>query len=65
MQDGMRRSFGKPTDRAARVRAGQEIATIWVPPQYWKAAYEALEKARYKLPKPAHVIIAQGKELIK
>ncbi len=64
MQDGMRRSFGKPTDRAARVRAGQEIATIWVPPQHWKAAFEALDKARYKLPKPSHVIIAEGRELI-
>ena len=35
IQDGMRRSFGKPTDRAARVREGQELVTVRLNAQHY------------------------------
>ena len=38
MQDGMRRSFGKPVDRAARVKAYSEVLTVSVDPRNVKAA---------------------------
>lgn len=64
MQDGMRRSFGKPTDRAARVKAKSEVLTVSVEPQHYKAALIGLRKAISKLPTPAKVIVGKGAELI-
>jgi len=65
MQDGMRRSFGKPADRAARVAAKQELFTVKVEPRNLKVAMLALRKAISKLPTPAKVEIGRGLELVK
>ncbi|MDH5401962.1 MAG: 50S ribosomal protein L16 [Candidatus Heimdallarchaeota archaeon] len=65
MQDGMRRSFGKPTDRSARVDANSEILSVGIEPRHYKTAIFSLEKAISKLPTPAKVVVGKGKELVK
>nr|AKC94891.1 putative 50S ribosomal protein L10e [uncultured organism] len=46
MQDGMRRSFGKPTDRSARVKVNSEILTVSVDLKHFEDAKNSLRKAR-------------------
>ncbi len=64
MQDGMRRSFGKPADRAARVKANTEILTVSVSAKDYKTAVIALKKGISKIPSPAKVIVGKGSDLI-
>jgi large subunit ribosomal protein L10e len=65
ISDGMRLAFGKPIGTAARVKEGQAIMTVWVNPDKFPAAKEALRRAAMKLPVPCKVVIEEGKELIK
>lgn len=65
MQDGMRRSFGKPADRSARVSSNTEILTVGVMAKDHKHAAIALKKGISKIPSPAKVLPGKGKELIK
>jgi large subunit ribosomal protein L10e len=65
MQDGMRRSFGKPADRAARIGAGTEMLTVKIEPRNIKTAMFCLEKASSKLPTPAKIQVGKGLELVK
>ncbi len=64
MQDGMRRSFGKPADRSARVKPKQELFTVSVDPKFYKEAMIGLKKGISKIPSPAKIVIGKGKELI-
>jgi large subunit ribosomal protein L10e len=50
LQEGMRRSFGKPTGRAARIKAGQSILDIYVNSNAVETAKEALRVGSTKLP---------------
>ena len=50
LQEGMRRAFGKPTGRAARVNVGQEILTIYVREDGVETGKKALTTASTKLP---------------
>ncbi len=50
LQEGMRRAFGKPTGRAARIDVGQEILTVFVKEDGVETAKKACEVARTKLP---------------
>lgn len=65
MQDGMRRSFGKPTDRSARVVAGQEILTVRINVKNYFLAKSALQKSISKLPTPCKIVVGKGDELVK
>lgn len=65
MQDGMRKSFGKPSDRAARVKAGQELFTARVNAKHYDAALDALKAAAAKMPCRVSYSIGKGKELIR
>lgn len=47
---GMAKSYGKPTNLAARVKAGQELIYVELPVEKEKIAREALRKASCKLP---------------
>ncbi len=49
LQEGMRRAFGKPTGRAARIKAGQSILDIYVNSNAVDTAKEALRLASSKL----------------
>jgi large subunit ribosomal protein L10e len=63
LQDGMRRSFGKPMDVAARVKANQSIITIHTHPQHVETAKRALKVGGDKLPTPYKIKIERGKEI--
>ncbi len=65
LQEGMRRAFGKPVDRAARVRPGQIIMSVRIFPSGYKAALGALKRAQPKLPRPSTIKILKGEELLK
>lgn len=56
VSQGMRRAFGKNIGTAARVKIGQELMTISVPPQFETQAKIALRKASQKLPTPVWLV---------
>ena len=49
LQEGMRRSFGKPSGRAARIRTGQSILDIYVNSNAIEVAKKALKVGSTKL----------------
>jgi len=55
LQEGMRRAFGKPTGRAARVHLGQSIYIVYVPADGVDTAKKALETAGTKMPMKTRV----------
>lgn len=57
LQEGMRRAFGKPTGRAARVMDGQPIFTIYVNVDGVETAKKALDTASTKLPMRTQISI--------
>lgn len=57
LQEGMRRAFGKPTGRAARVMDGQPIFTIYVSVDGVETAKKALDTASTKLPMRTRISI--------
>jgi large subunit ribosomal protein L10e len=50
LQEGMRRSFGKPSGRAARIKTGQSILDIYVNGNAVSTAKQALRVGTTKLP---------------
>ncbi len=63
LQDGMRRSFGKPMDICARVKANQPLVTIHTHPQHVDKAKRALKIGGDKLPTPYRIQIDVGEKL--
>ncbi|MBS7287968.1 MAG: 50S ribosomal protein L16 [Candidatus Freyarchaeota archaeon] len=65
LQDGMRKAFGKPSARAARVKEGSVVCSIWVNDS--PKAVEAIKRALYvgarKLPRPSHIEFTRGENL--
>ena len=59
LQEGMRRSFGKPSGRAARVKSGQSILDIYVNSNAIDHAKRALQVGSTKL--SVACVIAQEK----
>ena len=57
LQDGMRRSFGKPVGTAARIKANQTIITVRVNADSIELAKESLKNGGAKLPIPCRVVI--------
>ncbi|MEM2994591.1 MAG: 50S ribosomal protein L16 [Candidatus Bathyarchaeia archaeon] len=57
LQDGMRRSFGKPIGTAARIEPNQTIATVNVNADGVEVAKEALKRGSAKLPIPCRIVI--------
>jgi len=57
LQDGMRRSFGKPIGTAARVEPNQTIITINVNKDGIEVAKQALKLGSAKLPIPCRIIV--------
>ncbi|MBE8539811.1 50S ribosomal protein L16 [Geoglobus acetivorans] len=65
ISQGMRRAFGKPVGRAARVFPGTRIISIWTKPEHFEVAKEALKRAGQKMPTPVSVVVEKGRELLK
>lgn len=61
LQDGMRRSFGKPIGTAARVRPNQTVISIFVNGDSVELAKEALKRGSAKLPMPCKIVIEKLK----
>jgi large subunit ribosomal protein L10e len=59
LQEGMRRAFGKPTGRAARVHDGQSILIVYVPVDGVETAKKALDTASTKFPMRTRVVIEE------
>jgi len=55
LSQGMRRSFGKPTERTAMIRADQQILAIYAMESGVETAKKALMRASKKLPLPCRV----------
>jgi large subunit ribosomal protein L10e len=62
IQEGMRRSFGKPFALAARVKPGQPILTLEVDYQHLDIAKNALRRASMKLPTPCKLKLDKAPE---
>lgn len=65
LSDGMRRAFGKPVTRVARVGKGQAILKVSSSLESESALKKALEAAKYKLPIPTSVVTVRGEEVKK
>jgi len=57
LQDGMRRSFGKPIGTAARIEPNQTIITVRVNANGVEVAKESLRRGGAKLPIPCRIVI--------
>jgi large subunit ribosomal protein L10e len=60
LQEGMRRAFGKPTGRAARIRAGQPILDLYVNELHVDLAKEALRVSSSKLAATCRVTVERA-----
>jgi len=60
LQEGMRRSFGKPSGRAARVRAGQSILDLYVNQPHVDLAKEALKVSSSKLSASCRIVVEKA-----
>lgn len=58
-QDGMRKAFGKPIGRAARVEPGQPVIIAYVDENGVQVAKEALKRGGAKLPTPCRIVIEE------
>jgi large subunit ribosomal protein L10e len=56
LQEGMRRSFGKPVGRAARVKANKPIIHIYANDNTIQYAKDALKVCASKLPTPCRIV---------
>lgn len=59
LQTGMRRSFGKPYGRAARVHFDQHVMSIRTKKNLQAIAQEALKRAKYKFPGKYEVQVSE------
>jgi large subunit ribosomal protein L10e len=57
LQDGMKRSFGKPIGTAARVRSKQAVIVVSVNEDGIETAKKALKLGSAKLPIPCRIAI--------
>lgn len=64
IQDGMRRSFGKPTDRAARVKEGQEVVTVRAYAKDYFTMLDALKRGADRFPTVCKYKIGKGEKLV-
>ena len=61
LQQGMRRSFGKPIGTAARIEPGQTIITVKVKANGVDTAKESLKRGNAKLPIPCKITVEKIK----
>src|SRR6266516_455948 len=64
LQEGMRRAFGKPTGRAARVHDGQSILIVYVPEDGVDTARKALDTASTKFPMRSRITVEEIRKII-
>ncbi|MHA1448592.1 MAG: 50S ribosomal protein L16 [Candidatus Hodarchaeales archaeon] len=57
VQEGMRRAFGKPVARLARVRVNQVILRVRVNADYVPIAKDALRRGKHKMPCKCRIVV--------
>jgi len=57
LQQGMRKSFGKPIGTAARIKSDQTIITVKVKANAVETAKESLKRGSAKLPIPCKIVV--------
>ena len=60
LQKGMRKAYGRPTDRAARIWKGQTIFSAFVNQEKENTVKGAYRRARGKLPGSFSIVISKG-----
>ncbi|MCK4637519.1 MAG: ribosomal protein L16, partial [Methanomicrobia archaeon] len=55
--NGMRLSFGKPISRAARVKKGQKVMSLYVAEKSVLKAKEAIRRAAMKIPMGTSTVV--------
>jgi len=55
--NGMRLSFGRPVSRAARVRKGQKVMSVYVDEKSVLEAREAIRRASMKIPMGTSIVV--------
>jgi large subunit ribosomal protein L10e len=60
LQEGMRRAFGKPSGRAARIRSGQPILDLYVNQSHVDLAKEALKVSSSKLAASCRIAVERA-----
>ena len=63
LQQGMRKSFGKPIGTAARIKSDQTIITVKVKANAVETAKESLKRGSAKLPIPCKIIVEKMQSL--
>ncbi|MFW9994489.1 MAG: 50S ribosomal protein L16 [Candidatus Odinarchaeota archaeon] len=61
VQEGMRRAFGKPVARLARVKEGQVLLRIRINPENIQTAKDALKRGKAKMPCPCRIVVQDAK----
>ena len=56
-QTGMKKAFGKPIGRTARIKANQKIMTVYTDEANIVTAKEALYRAKMKLPNKCLILV--------
>ncbi|MGC8850396.1 MAG: 50S ribosomal protein L16 [Candidatus Bathyarchaeia archaeon] len=59
LQEGMRRAFGKPISRAARIKEGDPIIEVYTNREYLEIAKKALKIGGSKLPIPIKIEVQE------
>lgn len=62
IQEGMRRSFGKPFALAARVKPGQPVLTLEIDHRDLPTGKQALRRASMKLPTPCKIHLDEASD---
>lgn len=65
VQNGMRKSFGKPVSAEAVVKRNQKIVTIATGAKNFIDAKESLRRASMKVPVSCKIVVDKGEDLIK
>jgi large subunit ribosomal protein L10e len=63
LQKGMRHAYGRPTDRAARVKEGQPIFSINAKKEDLEKINEALKRAKHKLSGKYKIVVSEYRKL--
>ncbi|MFN3528230.1 MAG: 50S ribosomal protein L16, partial [Candidatus Altarchaeaceae archaeon] len=60
VQEGMRKAFGKPIGRAARIQKGQKYMSIFVNKENLELGKEAARRACMKLPGKKRIVVEEN-----
>ena len=63
LQEGMRRAFGKPISRAARVKTGDPVIEVFLNEENLEIGKKALKTCSSKLPTPTRIVVTKSTKI--